>query len=288
MKNVFFKLLILFLLISVVLCGCAEGSDLLGETENTSLTDESTTSETTQSTKEITLRVGTYNVAHGREIDGFDMRIIAEDILEHKLDIVGIQEVDKYAVRSNGLDMMKLLSEYTGYEYYTFTKAITIAGDFATYKEHGSYGTGILSKYPISDFNSLKLTSGELEQRAVGYADITVDGYTFTFFNTHLSYEDKEFRTKQFSELAELIGHKREWILTADFNTQDLDEFECFGEVNSLQKIQRYVSHPSDSLAIDNIVFSNNFKYKDSGMDDTSHSDHNLLWGEFSVIVTEN
>lgn len=235
----------------------------------------------TEEKTKITLKIGTYNIAAGRNTD-YDMNVIAKDILSRNLDVVGIQEADRFCLRSNYIDTMKLLSEYTGYEYYTFTKAVSLEGNAAVYGEGGSYGTGILSKYPVSDYKSVNLSSGTYEQRAVGYVNITVEGHTFAFFNTHLSYEDKETRTKQFEELDELIGDRTHFILTADFNTADLTEFTCFENADTVQHREKFVTFPSKGTGIDNIVYSKSFEYVTAGVTLVAHSDHRLLWAEFS------
>ncbi len=63
------------------------------------------------------LRIVSYNITYGREIIDYDMKKIADDILELNPDIVGLQEVDRFAKRTNFMDTIKLLSKYTGYPY---------------------------------------------------------------------------------------------------------------------------------------------------------------------------
>ena len=125
--------------------------------ETTITTAETTAEVTTEDGTYLTLRIGSYNIANGRQV-AHAMRVIAEDILTQDLDIVGIQEVDRFAKRSGYIDTMKLLSKYTGYEYYYYTKTINIAGDEAKYGQQGEYGTGILSKYPILESESTMLS----------------------------------------------------------------------------------------------------------------------------------
>ena len=219
---------------------------------------------------DTTLRVCSYNIKHGADV-GLDMSVIAKDITDLSLDIVGFQEIDQKTSRVNGLDTMKALSEASGYKYYAFAKAINYKG--------GEYGTGILSRYPIVEFEVIKLDSGSEEQRCVGHAVIDVDGVYFDFFNTHLSFESLDLRTKQYKQLAELLAKCDTYILTGDFNTANMAEFNVLPDA-TLVNNGKFGTFPSSGKAIDNIVISKDWNIVDSGMGPKGHSDHILLWAE--------
>lgn len=219
----------------------------------------------------LTLRVGSYNIKNGAQVN-HDMTKLAADITELNLDIVGLQEVDICTNRAKGLDILKLLAEATGYPYYAFTKAISFQG--------GEYGTAILSRYPIVFHESILLeTPSGYEQRAFGHALIEVNGAKIHFFNSHLSYEKTEIRAAQMAQLADITGAGRGYILTADFNTANLKEFEVFSDA-TLVNPGKYATFPSSSSAIDNIVLDEGWEITDSGMLASNKSDHNLLWAE--------
>ena len=217
-----------------------------------------------------TLRVGSYNIKHGGDVS-LDMSIIAKDVTDLSLDIIGFQEIDQKTSRVGGLDTMKALSDASGYEYYAFAKAINYKG--------GEYGTGILSRYPIVEFEVIKLDSGSEEQRCVGHAVIDVDGVLFDFFNTHLSFESLDLRTKQYKQLSELLAKCETYILTGDFNTANMTEFDVLPDA-TLVNNGKFGTFPSSGNAIDNIVISKDWNIVDSGMGPKGHSDHNLLWAE--------
>ena len=217
-----------------------------------------------------TLRVGSYNIKHGGDVS-LDMSIIAKDVTDLSLDIIGFQEIDQKTSRVGGLDTMKALSDASGYEYYAFAKAINYKG--------GEYGTGILSRYPIVEFEVIKLDSGSEEQRCVGHAVIDVDGVLFDFFNTHLSFESLDLRTKQYKQLSELLAKCETYILTGDFNTAVMTEFDVLPDA-TLVNNGKYGTFPSSGSAIDNIVISKDWNIIDSGMGPQGHSDHILLWAE--------
>ncbi len=222
--------------------------------------------------KESTIRVGSYNIEHG-VASNLDMSIIAADILGNDLDIVGLQEIDQNTKRVNGMDTMKTLSEMTGYKHYAFTRAIDFQG--------GEYGTAILSRYPIDSFEVIPLDSGKHEQRSLGHAVVNIHGKKLNFFNTHLSFEDLETRTKQFKTLADETAKCKTFILTADFNTADTNEFSVISNA-TLANPNKYPTFPSSQEAIDNVVYSSDFELVDAGMGPEGHSDHNMLWTELS------
>ena len=218
------------------------------------------------------LNIGSYNIRHGADAE-FDMRVIGKNITDHKLDIIGVQEVDRNAARSKCIDSMKLLSDATGYQQYAFFAAIPLQG--------GEYGVGILSKHPIVETERYLLdSSGTNEQRVLGRAAINVDGETVQFFVTHLSYESTETRTKQFKEINEILKGFDNYILTGDFNTEDFEEFRVIeGSVLVNDTDRRVPTFPSKLLAIDNIVYD--AKHMTFNLPQTvknSYSDHYLLY----------
>lgn len=220
---------------------------------------------------DITIRVGSYNIKNGAGVN-HDMAQLAPNITELDLDIVGLQEVDIGTSRAKKLDTLKLLAEAAGYPYYAFTKAINTGG--------GEYGTAILSRYPIVHHESVLLeTPSGYEQRAYGHAVIEVNGVNLHFFNSHLSYENTEIRAAQMAQLARETAPCRGYIMTADFNTENLKEFEVFDGA-TLANNRKYATYPSSSTAIDNIVLDEGWTIVDSGMLASDKSDHNLLWAE--------
>lgn len=222
----------------------------------------------------ITLRVGSYNIKAGSLV-GFDMSKLAAEIESHRLEIVGLQEVDHGTARSGGIDTMKLLAGAAVYGHYKFARAIYYRG--------GEYGTGILSRYPIASFEVIPLYSGSAEGRSVGHAVVEANGASIDFFNTHLSYESAELRRVQFAQLAELTKKCGTYVLTGDFNTAECREFSVF-ENSILVNINAYPTFPSSCRGIDNIVLSDNWRLTASGMGAPGNSDHNLLWAEIELL----
>jgi endonuclease/exonuclease/phosphatase family metal-dependent hydrolase len=182
---------------------------------------------------------------------------------------------------------MKELSRLTGYEYYYYTVAINIGGDEATYGQKGEYGTGILSKYPIKSGEDYKLNSQGYEQRMLGHAEIEVGGKTLHFFNTHLSWETDSVRAAQFKQVDEITGEYDYVILTGDFNQRSLSEGEGFSYLYPTNcednPLETYKGTDWNTLCIDNILYTQDFKLLDSKVVDNNHSDHCLLVAEFEL-----
>jgi len=238
----------------------------------------------------LKLKIGSYNIANGSYVS-HNLQTIANDILELDLDIIGLQEVDRFANRSKNLDTMKKLAELTGYEYYYFSKAINIAGNPSVYGQDGEYGTGILSKYPITFEETTQLASGGYEQRVLGHVIVQVEDAEVHFFNAHLTYNTPGVRKGQMEAIEEAVYDYDYCLLTGDFNIEALPEFEIIesltgvsNEDNPLHSYWREETPPWPTECLDNIMYSDEFILLDCGIqNDRKHSDHYLIWAEFEV-----
>ncbi len=230
---------------------------------------------TTKPKTKYSLRVATYNIHAGADV-GRDMKKIADDINALDLDIVGLQEVDVCTSRSKGIDQLKKLSELTGMPYYKFSKGINFRG--------GEYGTGILSKFPIVTHHTDMLVSNGYEQRAIGVAEIDVNGDRICYCNTHLSYDDDFTRALQLAQIIGLLSNQEDYILTGDFNTEAMHEFWIMPNY-MLANHGEFKTFLPSSTAIDNIIVSKGWFVDDVQMVETGHSDHNLLYAVLGRII---
>ena len=291
MKNVFiFFVLLLSLILSSCLVGCSRndssgsgGNDGNGDGSAPLPDGEKTDSPSNdadelgadgsvyEDAEAIKLTVGSYNIANGKLVK-HDISKLAVDILEKKLDVVGLQEVDMNCNRSGSIDTVKLLSEYTGYKYYCFFKAI----DF----DSGEYGNAVLSKYPILSTESLPLETGGHEGRVLGHARIDANGRTVNFFVTHLSYESDEIRAAQFVKLHDVASKYDNVIITGDFNVSSLSEYNVLYGFDAVNRAERFVTtFPKKNTSIDNIIYSvSDFIFDEPGALVNNHSDHYMLY----------
>lgn len=235
--------------------------------------------------KIMELRIGSYNIANGKYVD-HDLSVLADDILDQDLDIVGLQEVDRLATRSKYIDTMADLADLTGYDYYYFVKAINLAGDEATYGQKGEYGIGILSKYPIVEQNCYALDSQGKEQRMLAHAQIDVNGTMINFFNTHLSFEDSSIRENQFMEVDDIIFRYDHAFLTGDFNLSSLEEMDALSLMKSVNTTENPLVTFSGGTCIDNICYTKDIQPVEAYVvNDVKHSDHYMLVGSFTITL---
>ena len=272
----FIALFLIFVLSLTFIAGCETAEDVSSE-----IISESIESEESKVVVK-NLRIGTYNIANGRDVN-WDFKQIADDIIENDLDIVGLQEVDQLCNRSKRSDTIKILSVSTGMKYYAFFKCINYDG--------GEYGTAILSKYPIIETEEIELNNGaKVERRLLTLAKIDVDGTVFNFFNTHLTVASDEIRADEFKLVAEAVKDKPNCILTGDFNVDSYEEFEILKPLSYVNNPDnQYVTFPKGSLKIDNICFSSELELVEGkhGIFQKNHSDHVLLFAELQYVAEQ-
>jgi len=228
----------------------------------------------------ITLNIGTYNIANGRQVN-HKMIMLAKDIVDQNLDVVGLQEVDQFCDRSGNMDTMKTLSELTGMKYYTFFKAINLGS--------GEYGVGVLSRYPIVEQERIALYSTG-EQRVLGRTKIDVNGTQINFFTTHLEWSPDATRNKEMLQLNDYMAQYDNFVFVGDFNVHDLSEYRALdykGMVNTEEKPILTYSSTDGDWYLDNIIYSpEDWTFTEGKTLPNGHSDHFLLWSTGTFLPT--
>lgn len=237
--------------------------------------NNTTASTTAEKAKTVNLKIGSYNIKHGNLVSlNFDL--IADDIIDNGIEIVALQEVDCNTGRNKKQDTMKILSERTNY-YFAYGSSFDYDG--------GQYGNGILSKYPILNYEVIKLPKATCaeEQRTLIHAEIDVDGQIFNFFATHLQWDNATAL-----QLAEINKHTKDlenFVVGGDFNSE---AFELFTVVeNSYIANTGHVTEPT-GMMIDNFITSNNIISQNFDVINTGNSDHYLITSEISIPFTTN
>ena len=174
------------------------------------------------------IKVMSYNIhiATPGSISDFnitDLPAVADVINKEKPDVVFLQEVDRYTIRSNrDSDQAKDLAELTGMHYHFAS---------ASYKSEGEQGQAILSKYPIVDAKSFKLPCPEEsngETRSLAIIVVEIEGVDVAFMTVHLDHRsdvDRKFQIEQ------MLEHTKKYdnypiIFGGDFNMEpDNDNF---------------------------------------------------------------
>lgn len=213
------------------------------------------------------LKVATYNLKSldmGKGLDAF-----VKDIDGLNLDIIALQEVDKNAIRSGNMDMVKEMAEAAGYPYYYFYQTMWIVD--------GYYGLGILSKYPITSVSSRQLPNKLIaEPRILAKAELRIGAKKLSIYHTHLSYGNPDIRKRQIQALKKELKGEQDAILMGDFNTFFQNNFTIDG-MDSINGEQQFLTFGTLGTP-DNIYFSKEFHAKDSQVKPSSFSDHNLLY----------
>ncbi len=241
------------------------------------------------------LTVVSYNIKNGELVD-HDFELLAQDIINVNADIVGLQEVDRLTNRNNMQDTMKVLSEYTGMEYYCFAATIDPFSG-------GQYGIGILSKYPITNYEEKDLPytnadPNKEERRKVLHATIDVMGTEVDFFNTHCDYAHGATATteawhsidKQLATINEMTDKCKTFIVTGDFNHANYSTFRAqFGNDTSLA-INDGNCNSFGGPQIDNVLYATAGSTLKNVVltpaEQHEHSDHPMLTVKLTVSYT--
>jgi endonuclease/exonuclease/phosphatase family metal-dependent hydrolase len=175
-----------------------------------------------------TLRILTYNIHHGEGRDGeIDLPRLAGVMKGVDPDLVALQEVDQGTARAGGMNELTELAHLTGM-HAEFGKAMDFQG--------GSYGVGVLSRWPIVDADNRALPGlPDREPRTALTVAIKMSEQEplLQFTSTHLD-QGRELgnRVAQAGFLNELLtrGAARPSILAGDMNSRvDTEVMQILG-----------------------------------------------------------
>ncbi|MFG3301593.1 endonuclease/exonuclease/phosphatase family protein [Micromonospora chersina] len=166
------------------------------------------------------LRVMTFNIHHAAGTDDvLDLSRIAQVIRDSRLDVVGLQEVDRhYGARSNFVDQASWLARELN--MHVVYGANLDLDPLSPGQPRRQYGTAILSNFPILDWDNTYLPRfANHEQRGLLRARINVRGAPVQVYNTHLQHNDAAERVAQAQAITQLIGTPEESVvLVGDLN----------------------------------------------------------------------
>ena len=168
--------------------------------------------------KQHTLRIVSYNIRHGKGMDGkIDLQRIADIISQKNPDLVALQEVDKNCNRSGNKDIAKELGKILGMEH-RFAKFM----DF----QEGEYGMAILSRLPIRETIRHLLPKGS-EPRCALEIRVQTEGFSspVSFVCIHNDWKNEDVRVKQVEVLLKSLQQDNiPMILAGDFNGTSTDK----------------------------------------------------------------
>jgi endonuclease/exonuclease/phosphatase family metal-dependent hydrolase len=161
-----------------------------------------------------TFRVMTFNIHHGRGLDGqVDLERIAELIRRENADLVALQEVDKGVARTARRDLSAELAALTG---------LTAVFSNNFHFQGGEYGNAILTKFPVTQWHNHHYQMLRVgEQRGLLQATLNIRGREILLLNTHIDYRgDDAERWMNVAEIESVIRQHPNHliILCGDFN----------------------------------------------------------------------
>ncbi|MCX8063086.1 MAG: endonuclease/exonuclease/phosphatase family protein [Anaerolineales bacterium] len=155
------------------------------------------------------LIVLTYNLQQGN--DSFGERSYQRQLALMKqidADIIALQESDSARVSLNNTDLVRYFAGKLRYYSYYGPGPIS-----------GTYGTAILSKYPLYNPH-IVFSYSDQDEIGTAVAEIQVDGRWFTIYNVHPDGSDTAMMVFAQS-LLEQIGDKPYVIALGDYNLRD-------------------------------------------------------------------
>ncbi|MBA3918761.1 MAG: metallophosphoesterase [Gemmatimonas sp.] len=158
--------------------------------------------------------VATYNIRHGRGMDGVvDLARTGRAIGALGADVVALQEVDRLVTRSGRVDESAELAAQLGMSH--------AFGAFMPY-QGGEYGLAILSRFPIRRQQALRLPDGN-EPRVALLAEVELPSQRRVLVvNVHFDWvANDSLRYRQVESLATVLDTvSLPVVLLGDFNDQ--------------------------------------------------------------------
>lgn len=122
----------------------------------------------------VSIKVMTYNIQQANDAEGeksFDRQLSL--IQRANPDVLALQETDSTRVSLNNNDYVRFYADSLG--YYSYFGPTTVMG---------TYGTAILSKYPLENVRTAYVFSDK-DENGIAEAEVIINGQTFTIYNVH-------------------------------------------------------------------------------------------------------
>ncbi|MGD2159262.1 MAG: endonuclease/exonuclease/phosphatase family protein [Anaerolineales bacterium] len=133
-----------------------------------------------------------------------------ELIREVSPDVLALQESDSARISMNNNDYVRYFADELGYYSYYGPRTTT-----------GTYGTAVLSKFPLLEMRSIFSYSDQDEIGTVE-VEIELDGRRFTIYNVHPAGSDEAMRA--FAETLLARSSQENVIALGDYNLREGDE----------------------------------------------------------------
>jgi endonuclease/exonuclease/phosphatase family metal-dependent hydrolase len=159
------------------------------------------------------LRVATFNIRHAsRATQRGSRRRLRTAIQMLDVDVLGLQEVDRFHVRSGFADQVAVARQAAGAESSAF--------GLARWHWGGRYGNALVVRGQIVDHETAPLPRpADTERRAALVALVDVHGVRISVAVTHLQNDNERTARRQLDVVLErLVGLPKPWVLLGDLN----------------------------------------------------------------------
>lgn len=220
----------------------------------------------------------TYNIQQANDVDG-EKSLDKQLALIEKVspDILSMQETDSARISMNNNDYVRFYTDSLGYYSY-----------FGPTPVMGTYGTSILSKYPLENVRTAYIYSDK-DENGIAEAEVTISGLTFTIYNVHPDGSPTVDMTFA-KTLIDRSKGKPYMIALGDYNLRDYEEaYQLIDNVYTNvwtsvypTKISADGTDMSGENRIDHIFISDDLKARNPAyiLIPDSATDHAVHWTE--------
>ncbi|MCD8510888.1 MAG: endonuclease/exonuclease/phosphatase family protein [Bacillus sp. (in: Bacteria)] len=222
----------------------------------------------------------TYNIQYGKGQSGeVNLAQTIKKLQSLDAQIISLQEVERYSIRSHFQDQVKLLANSLDM-HAAFYPSLTYPGLY--------YGNVVLSKYPIKEVEIVHFPSSKETRTAVITKVEWMEGELIYVVNTHLGLNQRERLLaieKIYSKVTSLDGPV---LVMGDLNAvPSAGEYQLWDDVltksNDGTPLVTYYRH---NWQIDYIFHSREFQVIDTYVAKSEVSDHYPLIGVFLLNST--
>ncbi len=227
------------------------------------------------------LTVMTYNVQQGNNETGeknYENQL--EIILNSGADIIALQECDTARIGLGNNDIVQYLATKLDYYSYYGPKTVT-----------GTYGTAILSRFPITYTESL-FSYSHKDETGTAYAIIEINGEEFHIFSSHPDGNASNHLDHMNAIIDKVTGESLTNVISmGDFNTRPYSEYYNISvAVLNDAWIMQYPTGIDTfgnnmTRRIDYIFISPELAVENAWVipEGPSQSDHNVFWATISL-----
>jgi endonuclease/exonuclease/phosphatase family metal-dependent hydrolase len=193
------------------------------------------------STERTALRVMTFNTQQSNdEFAQKSFQAQLDLIRQISPDILALQETDSTRISLNNNDYVRFFADHLG--YYSYYGPKTVAG---------TYGTAILSRFPLENTRTL-FTYSDKDETGVAVAEVVVSGLRFTIYDVHPDGSDQAMLV--FAQtLLDQAKDKAYVIAMGDYNLRD---YEAAYQLIDSQLTNAWTSNYPSEISPDGVDMS--------------------------------